>query len=96
MLVVMLCLLSNLYTFTSLIQAIPVLIGVGVVAVTAILAKVFFFGKKKSKAPVTLKDPMVKVPLKLIDKEVSFFKFSTCGYVNFLACHSCCIAEYQS
>eukprot|EP00914_Ancora_sagittata_P013532 GHVO01026650.1.p1 GENE.GHVO01026650.1~~GHVO01026650.1.p1 ORF type:complete len:306 (+),score=56.79 GHVO01026650.1:27-944(+) len=47
---------------------IPILVGVGVVAMTAVLAKVFFFGKKK-KAPVALKDPMVKYPLKLIDKE---------------------------
>eukprot|EP00914_Ancora_sagittata_P013531 GHVO01026649.1.p1 GENE.GHVO01026649.1~~GHVO01026649.1.p1 ORF type:complete len:305 (+),score=55.97 GHVO01026649.1:85-999(+) len=49
-------------------KTIPILVGVGVVAMTAVLAKVFFFGKKK-KAPVALKDPMVKYPLKLIDKE---------------------------
>lgn len=41
-----------------------------VVAATAILAKMFLFGKKKKKGPVTLKDPMVKYPLKLVDKEV--------------------------
>ena len=52
------------------LQIIPVVVGVVVVATTAILAKVFLFGKKK-KGPVTLKDPMVKYPLKLVDKEVS-------------------------
>ena len=47
------------------------LIGVGVVAVTAILAKIFLFGnKKKTKSPVTLQDPNTKYPLKLVDKEV--------------------------
>ena len=45
----------------------PIVIGVGVVVVTALLAKMFLFKKKKS--PVTLKDPNVKVPLRLIDKE---------------------------
>ncbi|XP_069133885.1 NADH-cytochrome b5 reductase 3-like isoform X2 [Argopecten irradians] len=49
-------------------HAIPVVIGIGVVAVTAILAKVFLFGKKK-KALVTLEDPNTKYSLKLIDKE---------------------------
>ncbi|OWF37344.1 NADH-cytochrome b5 reductase 3-like isoform X2 [Mizuhopecten yessoensis] len=48
--------------------AIPVVIGVGVVAVTAILAKIFLFGKKK-KPLVTLEDPNTKYSLKLIDKE---------------------------
>ncbi|XP_011420571.1 NADH-cytochrome b5 reductase 3-like isoform X2 [Crassostrea angulata] len=48
----------------------PVLIGVGVVAVTAILAKIFLFGnKKKTKSPITLQDPNTKYPLKLVDKE---------------------------
>lgn len=45
-------------------------IGLGVVAVTAILAKIFLFGNKKKKSPVTLEDPEKKFPLKLIDKEV--------------------------
>ena len=40
-------------------------------AVTAVLAKMFLFGDKKKKAPVTLQDPTVKYPLKLIDREVS-------------------------
>ncbi|ESO97296.1 hypothetical protein LOTGIDRAFT_214125 [Lottia gigantea] len=48
--------------------AVPVVVGVAVVAVTAVLAKIFLFGKKKS-AKITLKDPNVKVPLKLVDKE---------------------------
>ena len=45
--------------------------GTAVVAVTAVLAKMFLFGNKKKKAPVTLQDPTVKYPLKLIDREVS-------------------------
>ncbi|XP_048731211.2 NADH-cytochrome b5 reductase 3-like isoform X2 [Ostrea edulis] len=49
---------------------VPVLIGVGLVAVTAVLAKIFLFGnKKKAKSPVTLQDPNIKYPLKLVDKE---------------------------
>jgi hypothetical protein len=53
-------------------QGVPVLIGVGVVAVTAILAKMFLFGnKKKAKSPITLQDPNIKYPLKLVDKEVN-------------------------
>lgn len=47
---------------------VPVLVGLAVVAVTAVLAKMFLFGKKK-KAPVTLEDPTRKFPLKLVDKE---------------------------
>lgn len=47
--------------------AVPILVGVGVVAVTAILAKMFLF--KKKKAPVTLKDSSIKYPLQLVDKE---------------------------
>ncbi|CAG2210830.1 E1.6.2.2 [Mytilus edulis] len=48
---------------------IPVAIGIGVVAVTAILAKIFLFGNKKKKSPVTLEKPDQKYPLKLIDRE---------------------------
>lgn len=48
---------------------IPILVGTAVVAVTAVLAKMFLFGNKKKKAPVTLQDPTVKYPLKLIDRE---------------------------
>lgn len=39
-------------------------------AVTAVLAKFFLFGSKKKQKLVALKDPRVKYPLKLIDKEV--------------------------
>ncbi|XP_050408033.2 NADH-cytochrome b5 reductase 3 isoform X1 [Patella vulgata] len=49
--------------------SVPILIGAGVVAVTAVLAKIFLFGGKKKSAQVTLKDPDVKVPLRLVDKE---------------------------
>ncbi|XP_013382585.1 NADH-cytochrome b5 reductase 3 isoform X2 [Lingula anatina] len=52
------------------VLTIPVLIGLGVVAVTAVLAKVFLFSDKKKKAPVTLENPEVKYKLKLIDKEI--------------------------
>jgi len=50
-----------------------ILVGVGAVAVTAILAKIFLpgiFGVKKKSPPVTLKDATLKYPLKLVDKEV--------------------------
>jgi len=47
----------------------PVLVGVGVVAVSAIIAKLLLDSKKKSKK-VTLVDPNVKYPLKLIEKVV--------------------------
>ncbi|KAK2188207.1 hypothetical protein NP493_140g03076 [Ridgeia piscesae] len=59
---------------------IPLLVGVAAVAVTtAVLAKIFLFGRKK--APITLKDPNIKYPLKLVDKEVishdtRIFKFA--------------------
>lgn len=46
----------------------PVIIGIAVVGVTAIMAKIFLFGKKK-KQPITLKDPNIKYPLKLVDRE---------------------------
>ena len=40
------------------------------VAVTAILAKMFLFSKKKKGGPpITLKEAQVKYPLKLIDRE---------------------------
>lgn len=55
---------------STLWKTVPVLIGVGVVAVTAILAKMFLFSGKKKQSPVTLKDSTVKYPLKLVDKEV--------------------------
>uniref|UniRef100_A0A0B7B258 NADH-cytochrome b5 reductase n=1 Tax=Arion vulgaris TaxID=1028688 RepID=A0A0B7B258_9EUPU len=59
--------------FKSDLLMVPILIGVGVVAVTAILAKIFlpslFAGKKKG-PPITLKDPTLKYSLKLVDKEV--------------------------
>merc|ERR1712018_413644 len=48
-------------------KAIPVAVGVGVVAITAILAKILLDRKKKK---ITLEDPNVKYSLKLIKKEV--------------------------
>ena len=57
------------------------LVGVAVVAVTAVLAKVFLFGNKKKKSPVTLQDPNIKYSLKLVDKEVSK---SNCLEINSL------------
>lgn len=53
----------------ALLFGIPILVGTAVVAVTAVLAKMFLFGNKKKKAPVALQDPTVKYPLKLIDRE---------------------------
>ena len=46
-------------------QIIPILVGFGLVTVTAILAKVFLDQKKKKK--VTLVEPNTKYALKLID-----------------------------
>ena len=48
-----------------------IVVGVTVVVVTAVLAKVFLFGNKKKKSPVALQDPNTKYKLKLVDKEVS-------------------------
>ncbi|XP_041367870.1 NADH-cytochrome b5 reductase 3-like [Gigantopelta aegis] len=50
--------------------SIPVGVGIAVVCMTAVLAKIFLFGDKKKKHPVTLKDPSMKYPLRLIDKEI--------------------------
>ncbi len=48
----------------------PIIVGIGVIAVTTlVIARVVLFGRKK-KAPITLKDPAVKYHLKLVDKEV--------------------------
>ena len=50
------------------------LVGVGVVAITAVLAKIFMSKDKKKKGPVTLADPNIKYPLKLVDKEVRLLR----------------------
>ena len=50
------------------LQMIPVVAAVFVLVVTA----VYFLlqGEKKKKLPITLQDPMVKYPLRLVDKQV--------------------------
>ncbi|CAD5111384.1 DgyrCDS699 [Dimorphilus gyrociliatus] len=48
-------------------DVLPIAVAVGAVVVSAVLAKIFLFGKKKR--PVTLKEPSVKYPLKLVYKE---------------------------
>ena len=48
-------------------QAVPLLVGVGVVVGTAIIAKLYL--SKKRGPPRTLQDPNVKYPLELIEKE---------------------------
>jgi len=50
------------------LQNIPLMVGIGVVIGTAILAKLFLFNSDK-KAPRTLQDPSVKYPLKLVGRE---------------------------
>ena len=60
------------YTFLNIIfyfnfKAVPVAVGVGVVAVTAILAKILLDRKTKK---ITLEDPNVKYSLKLVEKQV--------------------------
>ncbi len=47
-------------------QFLPIAVGVGVIAITAIIAKVFI--DKKSKK-ITLEDPNKKYPLKLIERQ---------------------------
>lgn len=53
---------------SNLVKIIPILVGLGVVAFTAVLAK-YLLDKKKSKK-VTLEQPNVKYALKLVQKEV--------------------------
>jgi len=50
----------------SKLKLVPIMVGVGVVAATAILAKILLDNKKKKK--VTLEDPNTKYALKLIEK----------------------------
>lgn len=47
-------------------KAVPVVVGVGVVALTAVLAKILLDRKSKK---ITLEDPNTKYPLKLVKKE---------------------------
>nr|CAG4645748.1 EOG090X0BKI [Lynceus sp. MCZ IZ 141354] len=56
----------------SMTKLIPIIVGVGVVAVTAVLAKLYlnWNENKKSCRPKALQDPKTKYPLKLIQKEV--------------------------
>jgi len=50
----------------------PLLVGLGVVVVTAVAAKVYLWRRKNRGPPRALEDPNVKYPLRLIDKvEVS-------------------------
>jgi len=48
-------------------KVLPVVVGLGVVGVSALLVTMFIF--KKKKAPITLKESAVKYPLRLVDKE---------------------------
>ncbi|XP_033645829.1 NADH-cytochrome b5 reductase 3-like isoform X2 [Asterias rubens] len=50
---------------------VPVLLGVGVIAVTIIIGKFFLGGKRKPAGPPkALKDPETKFPFELVDKEI--------------------------
>ena len=66
------------------------IVGVVVVAATAIMAKIFLFGKKKKQPPITLKDSTIKYPLQLVDREVCSFHFWTvfCQSVSQSVCVS--------
>jgi cytochrome-b5 reductase len=63
--------------FTSMNSTIPVVLGIAVLAATAVVVK-FFLGsgatdgskRKKRTNPIALVEPTVKYPLKLIEKEV--------------------------
>jgi len=49
---------------------VPFAIGVAVVVVTAVIAKVYLAKKKSKRPPVTLQDSLTKYSLKLIEREV--------------------------
>jgi cytochrome-b5 reductase len=49
-------------------QVIPVFVGVAVVVLTAVVARLYLSRRRKS-PPRTLEDPNVKYSLRLIDKE---------------------------
>ncbi|CAG5132060.1 unnamed protein product [Candidula unifasciata] len=57
---------------TEGLTVVSVLVGVGAVAVTAILARAFLgrILSRKKKPQITLKDPTLRYPLKLVDKEI--------------------------
>ena len=63
-------------------QTLPIVVGVAVVAVTAILAKLFLFNKtRKNRSPVTLKNPNIKYPLPLdsvvtVSHDTRIFRFA--------------------
>ena len=48
------------------LQTLPVFVGIGVVAITAVLAKILLNRKQKK---ITLEDPNTKYALKLIEKQ---------------------------
>jgi len=54
---------------TEHFQSVPLLVGIGVVVGTAVLAKLYFTHGRSKPTPKTLLDATVKYPLKLIDKE---------------------------
>ena len=56
---------SVIYSLIKFLQSLPVLVGIGVVAVTAVLAKILIDRKKKQ---ITLEDPNTKYALKLVEK----------------------------
>lgn len=45
-------------------------VGIGVASVVTAVIAYIFWSKKKSKAPITLQNPEVKYPLKLVGKEI--------------------------
>jgi len=52
------------------LKLVPIFIGLGVVAVSAILAKILLGKEEKKKKLVALEDPNTKYPLKLINKKI--------------------------
>lgn len=50
-------------------QALPILVGLGVVVLTAVATKLYIYRKRNRSPPKTLLDTTVKYPLKLIAKE---------------------------
>lgn len=53
----------------TILQTLPLLVGLGVVIGTAVLAKLYLSNRSSKTTPKTLQDPSVKYPLKLVKKE---------------------------
>ncbi len=74
-------------------QILAIVVGVGVVAITAVLAKIFIDKKAKK---VTLEDPNKKYPLKLIERQEISHDTRWENYLSFLLQIQAIIRELRS